>query len=331
MSHKSAQKTLGQLLPRATRSYAAPRGPRAPPRQSPSAPKVAPPPPLTERYDINQITPQTFEDAIRANKGVFGNIPPEHYHKCATRFAKAIHNGQNPLSVDVYGEVAIPIQILYQMGYLLRAVPRSNVTQNFATAMWASASAAGHRLSTSLLSRDFKVSGTWGNAPAFKGLENRFRQLVAEGKDRDALTVEGEDLYKSGKYIAAAMMLEKALGLGDSGFFLKELCQMNLGRAYFKLGKIAQARELLEMMASSGDWISADADAELAQMLRPTDPDEAMQRMYSAALEGRDDMFQKLAEIAFEKEAHATDNKSKREHFLWGAEWSRLADSTVEY
>jgi hypothetical protein len=51
--------------------------------------------------------------------------------------------------------------------------------------------------------------------------------------------------------------------------------------------------------------------------------DEARQRMYTAACNGRRDMFTRLSEMELE-----TAGKESR---LKAMEWSRLADARVEY
>ncbi|KAM5351472.1 hypothetical protein ACJ41O_004195 [Fusarium nematophilum] len=195
--------------------------------------------------------------------------------------------------------------------------------------MWASASEMGYRPSTLSLSRDLVRSHAWGRKSQLRRVETRFKQLVSEGRDGDALTVEGEMLYELGKYGAAAKMLERALRLEDSsGFEWKPHCRLCLGRSYLKLGRTAEAREVLEAMEGSG---SAEADVELARMLRTGEPDKAEQHLYVAAVNGHMDMFRQLSEMEFEKGASSADRESKKKHHLWAMEWSRLADPREKF
>ncbi|KAM0436949.1 hypothetical protein ACHAPT_002664 [Fusarium lateritium] len=178
----------------------------------------------------------------------------------------------------------------------------------------------GHQPSTISLARELIRAGAWGKAVQHRSIEPRFKQIVQEGRDRNAFTAEGERFFGLGMYDAAVKVLQRALGPEDSDFEWKHHCQLCLGRSYLKLGRTAEAKEVFEGVGSG------EAAVELAQLLRMSDPDRAEQYLYTAGINGHLETFRQLSEIEFEKEARATDNKSKKDHGCWAMEWSRLAD-----
>ncbi|KAJ4268557.1 hypothetical protein NW762_002621 [Fusarium torreyae] len=308
-----------------SRTYAVSRGPKAPLRPPPRAPKAESRP---DMFDINKITTRTFEEPIRAIGGFFDELKPEECHVYASKFADAIKNGADPYNAKLSGENDIPLEILHEVAALLWLARPTAATHAFSTAMWASASEAGYHISTVSLGRCLMMSGGWGKLQGLKRVEDRFRQIVSEGKDQNALTAEGESFYKAGRYEAAVRILKRALSLNDFDFDWRDDCQMCLGQSYLKLGRTAEARQVFEAL---GGARIPDADAELARMLRKTNPDAARQRMYSAAIGGRRDMFSQLAELELEQEAQVTDSESKKDHQRWAMEWFRLADPSVKF
>ncbi|KAK7429994.1 hypothetical protein QQZ08_003383 [Neonectria magnoliae] len=194
--------------------------------------------------------------------------------------------------------------------------------------MWASAAEMGSRTASVSLARHIIRSGAWGQKSQMKNIETRFKQLVSEGKDPNALTVEGEHLYELGKYDAAANMLRRALDLGEDDFEWKSLCQLYLGRSYLKLKRPTEAREVFEALSESG---SAEADADLGQLLRSSDIEKAEQHLYTAAINSNPETFRHLSEIAFENMSRATDEYTRKDQQRWAMEWSRLADPKVQF
>lgn len=204
--------------------------------------------------------------------------------------------------------------------------PRSS--QAFAVAMWASAAEMGSRPATLSLARQLIHSRAWGQRSQLRNVETRFKQFVSEGKDPNALTVEGEQLYELGKYDAAVNMLGRALALSESDFEWKPQCQLYLGKAYLKLKRPAEAKEVFETISESG---STEADVELGQLLRASDVEKAEQHLYTAAINGKPEMFHHLSEIAFDKMSNATDEQTRKDQQRWAMEWSRLADAKVQF
>lgn len=215
-------------------------------------------------------------------------------------------------------EDGVPAHVLHELGCILRLA--SNKSQLFAGALWTAASNMGYRPSTVSLARELIGSGVWGKATQYRNVETRFKQIVQEGRDRNALAAEGERLYRLGMYDAAVEVLQRALGPGDPEFEWRQNCQLCLGRSYLKLGRTAEAETLLEEVGSG------DAAVELAQLLRASDPDKTEQHLYTAGLHGRLEAFRQLSEIEFEREARETDPEAKKGHNRWAMEWSRLAD-----
>jgi tetratricopeptide (TPR) repeat protein len=191
--------------------------------------------------------------------------------------------------------------------------------------LWKSASEANYNPSTVSLARDILLHGSWGESEVWKDIEKRFVQLIAEGKDCNALTAYGESLFNAGKYSECAETLEQAVRVDDGIFGWKRTCLTCLAKSYAMLGKVSEAKETLKTL---GD---ADADAEIDQFLNTSDAERARQQMYSAALMGRTDMYRQLAEFEFEREANETDKESKKNHHLWGMEWSRLANPSAKF
>ncbi|KAJ4319746.1 hypothetical protein N0V84_006221 [Fusarium piperis] len=250
-------------------------------------------------------------------------MSPEEYHKVAVLFQDAIKRGSSPWSVKLPKEHDVPAHVLHELGCILRLA--SKQSQLFAGALWTAASNMGYRPSTISLARELIGSGAWGKATQYRNIETRFKQIVQEGRDSNALTTEGERLYRLGMYDAAVKVLQRALGPEDSEFEWKHHCQLCLGRSYIKLGRTAEAKELLEGIEGAG---SGEAAVELAQLLRTSDADKMEQYLYTAGINGRLETFRQLSEIEFEKEAGETDKMAKKEHNRWAMEWSRLADET---
>lgn len=210
----------------------------------------------------------------------------------------------------------------------MRQIQGTRSADAFATAMWSSASEMSYRPSTLSLARQLIRSGAYGRIPQLRKVEARFKQLVSVGKDADALTAEGELLYELGKYELAAAALKRAMRT-QSTFEWKPYCELCLGKSYLKLGQRVTARAIFESLSESG---LVEADVELSQILRKSDEHVAEQHMYTAACNGRRDMFTRLSEL--ELEPAGSDSKKGRtadESRRWAMEWSKLADPRVEH
>ncbi|KAF5536324.1 hypothetical protein FNAPI_11793 [Fusarium napiforme] len=196
---------------------------------------------------------------------------------------------------------------------------------SFSMALWASASELDYTPAVVSLASQLFASGSWRKTTAFADVENRFMKLVAEAKNCNALTVYGAYLFQDGKYNQAVAMLTQALNVDDGVFEWKRKCLICLAKTYAKLGREHEAKKTLELL---GD---PEADAELDQLLRSSDAEMTRQRLYTDAVKGKHDLFSQLAEVEFEREAKETDVELKKNHHLWGLEWSRLADPGAKF
>ncbi|KIE02972.1 Tetratricopeptide-like helical, partial [Metarhizium majus ARSEF 297] len=288
-----------------------------------SAPKA---PSYTDVFTLSDIPLSSFESVISRNGSSFTDLSPEEYYRVAQKFSDAINRGSSPWTSSFAGKDAIPAETLHEVACIMRQVTGPRSADAFATALWSTASEMGYRPSTLSLARQLVRSGAYGRVPQLRRVEARFKGLVSSGKDADALTAEGELLLQQGRLDAAAAVLTKALRLSPR-FEWRPYCRLCLGRAYLKMGKVDDARGLFEKLAQEG---VVEADMELAEMLRGSDADEARQRMYTAACNGRRDMFTRLSEMELELEAVGGE-KDGEERRLWAMEWSKLADGRVEY
>lgn len=225
-------------------------------------------------------------------------------------------------------ENGVQASTIHEIACILRHAVKGENGQAFSIAMWKSASDMGHRPSTLSLARFLIRSKSWGKLEPLRRVETRFKQLVAEGKDPNALTAEGESLYENGQYDAAVKIMQRALQLDSSGFEWKHYCQVCLGKALTKLDRQLEAQHAFEGALESG---SIEANGELGQLSRQSDLGLAQRYLYRAAMDGDSEMFRHLSEIRVEEQAVANDDKTRREHQLWAMEWSRLADKKAAY
>ncbi|KAJ4021055.1 hypothetical protein NW766_002557 [Fusarium irregulare] len=221
-------------------------------------------------------------------------------------------------------EIGIPLEIAHEIGCLLFMEKDANA-KGVASLMFVSASAAGYDPSTITYARLLFRQDEWGKKKRFKFLEKRFMDIVAQGKDCNALAVYGEKLFLDNKFTAAAPILEQALSVDDGIFEWRDMCLLYLAKSYARLGKVEEAKKTLKTL---GD---PNADAEVAPMLTAGGVVDKRQRLFSEGLRGRAQAFRELAEIEFENEARETDKDLKKEHHLWAMEWSKLADPNMKF
>ncbi|KAM6477903.1 hypothetical protein HDV62DRAFT_198875 [Trichoderma sp. SZMC 28011] len=302
---------LGQL-----RHYAVPRLKRTGPS------------PL-EVYKLSEIPQSSLEAVIIRNPEAFQRHTPEEYYKCAEKFHEAISRGSDPWSITLTGKNGFPVELIHETACIMRQIRGPRSADAFATALWASASEAGYRPSILSLARHLARSGAYGRVAQLRKVEARFKQLVSTARDPDALTVEGELQYEQGNYEAAIRALQRALQVGAAGFEWKPYCQLCMGKAFVKTSRHDEARAIFESLSEIG---LIEADIELGKLLRVSDRDAAERHLFTAASNGRADMFSLLSEIALEKAAESGDDKtSKEEAQRWAKEWSKLADPRTEY
>ncbi|KAF5615567.1 hypothetical protein F52700_13340 [Fusarium sp. NRRL 52700] len=196
---------------------------------------------------------------------------------------------------------------------------------SFSMALWASASELNYSPAVVSLASQLFASGSWRKTTAFADAENRFMKLIAEAKNCNALTVYGEYLFQERKYDQAVAMLNQALNIDDGVFEWKRKGLICLAKSCAKLGRAHEAKKTLELL---GDQ---EADVELDHLLRLSDDEMIRQQLYTDAVKGKHDLFSQLAEVEFERETKEADAELKKNHHLWGLEWSRLADPGAKF
>ncbi|KAJ4140896.1 hypothetical protein NW768_000103 [Fusarium equiseti] len=309
-----------------TRSYASSKGPRAPVRKPPPAPKPSRSKP-SQIPDTRRMTSSLDSDYFELGRqrwqGAWNWRSPEEYFWHADKYLKSIKNLDDVAAIN-FAEIGVPVEIVHEMGCLL-FMENETHAKGIASFMFISASAAGYDPSTITYARLLFREGEWGKKQRFKLLEKRFMDIVAEGKDCNALAVYGEKLFMENKFAAAAPILESALSVDDGIFEWRDMCLLYLAKSYVRLGKVEEAKKTLKTL---GD---PDADAEVAPMLATGGVVEKRQRLFNEGFLGREQAFRELAEIEFENEARETDKDLKKEHHLWAMEWSKLADPSTKF
>lgn len=316
-----------------SRSYAVSKGPRAPLRKPPRAPQQTQRlvPSQSQPYpdinldaisEINQIlTPDVFEKGIQQWGNPFNTLTPEEYYKHAMSYLEAVLKGDSPNSANLAAIGILP-QTAYEMACLTMLHSSVHIG-NLGYSLFASASAANYNPATITFARALFRLGYWGRIPEFKSAENRFMKLVYEGKDCNALTVYGENLFMTRKYAAAVPILKKAISVDDGIFEWMRVCLLCLAKSYAHLGKIKEAEDVLEQLGEPNAWI------ELGPLLERGGFDDKRQWLFRAGCDGNLEAFRELAEMDFDKASKETDKALKHEYYLWGMEWSRLADSSA--
>ncbi|KAF7548137.1 hypothetical protein G7046_g8780 [Stylonectria norvegica] len=298
-------------------------------------------------YKLDGITLEVFEAVVKTSRGSpFKNLSAAEYYEGLQKYSAAVMAKSSPWNVKLSGskmfsailqkgfanddpvEDAIPAPVLYEIGCILRYIPQSGNVQALCLGLWSSASEMGYQPSTLSLARFLITGGVWGKISHLTKVEARFRNIVKAGKDPNALTAEGELLFAQGNYDAAIKLLERTRTLPSAAFEWKPYCLLCLGKAYAKTQRHAEAKEALTAALEAGCF---EARAELGQLLRSSDVEKAEQYLYTAALHGKPELFRNLSEMAFESEANATDDDTRKNHQLWAMEWSRLADQKEPY
>ncbi|KAG6018022.1 hypothetical protein E4U41_004079 [Claviceps citrina] len=281
-------------------------------------------PATKEVFTLSQIPQSAFESVIARSAHSFTRLSCAEYYAVAQRFEDAIRRGSNPWAVSFSSKDGISVETLHAVACIMRQI-RSKPADAFAMAIWASASEMGHRPATLSLARQLIRSGAYGRVPQLRAVEARYRQLVGVARDADALTAEGELLYEQGRYDGAATLLRRALQIGGRGFEWRPHCELCLGKTYAKTGRVQEAREVFVRLADEG---MVEADVELVHLLTREGFEGAEQSMYTAACNGRRDMFARLCEEELNKACGQRTDDQRR---LWAMEWSRLADQRAAY
>ncbi|RDA92809.1 hypothetical protein CP533_0824 [Ophiocordyceps camponoti-saundersi (nom. inval.)] len=272
-------------------------------------------------WSLGDVTLTHFEVVISKTFGTFSRLTPQQYFACAEKFVSQNRQSKPALVRDS----SFPPEDLHEVACILYLLFRlTTCSMNF----WLCASHMGYAPSTlSLINLLDKIrGGKFGKSKSFAEVEARFKQIVVQGKNPDALTLEGKRLYTRSIYSGAAEMLQRALKVGSRHFELETVCRHYLAKTYLKLDRKKEAMDSLHILADAG---LVDAQAELGKLYRPTDPVKAWQYLYEGA-RANSELYRDLSEMTLE--GAASTSGARHENLLrWAWEWSRLAKSDVKY
>lgn len=193
----------------------------------------------------------------------------------------------------------------------------------------------------------WSVAGNWGFAPStcsavsylvrinlyrklevFQPLEKRFRALVASGCDPITMAIQGEVLFAEKSYTAAENGLRTVLRDPGSLGNWEPKARLALGKTLARRGKTHEALAILSKLSQDG---YIEADEPLGEVLRNTNPDEALRQLYQAGCAGTLSSFNLMAAIELTKATEAKTSSDAEHHRKWAQELTRLADKRAEY
>lgn len=322
---------------RQLRRYAALSRPRRENRDAPRDPAV---------WSLDEFTVSHFQivyDHLDTNSKERVTSPPDVCYEAAQKFSMAVRSHNDDpwkfvlsaselphvpvklvLLLNILPGHGIPADQLYAAAEILYRLDTSRKKLDIGLAMNVSASAMGHLWATLSLVRGSITRGVYGKSWLTAGAERQFQRLITEGKNPTVFTLEGIRLYREEKFEAAIRVLQRALGLGKSGFPDQNECQFYLAKSRLKLRKHdEQASLMLQSLSDSG---YAFANVEIADMIKESDPARAEKLLYEAATKGLHSSYVGLSEMAMEKASNAKDDATRLEHRRWATEWTRLSD-----
>ncbi|KFA63405.1 hypothetical protein S40285_06603 [Stachybotrys chlorohalonatus IBT 40285] len=306
----------------------------APPTGGPSA---------TAKQDLHRDTP-SIHQVVKAYPGLFLE-DPEEYARVARVFSGFIKNGSVQFTNQLLQgkwcpgakcrciateewlsfvlENRITARLLHETACVMRGISPSLAFQ-----MWTVAAKLNYR--ASIITLHYYMVLYPGNKvqSQIRVIGNKFLDILIQGRDPDALYVEGLRLSKENKLEEAAKILRRALDLSAARFGWKPECELLLAQTYLKLGERKEALAILESLEESG---MIEATAELGIALRREDPAKSMERLYLAACGGRQELYNHLAQIELSQSDLTSDPGEAEDMTRWAMEWSRLADPKAAY
>ncbi len=193
---------------------------------------------------------------------------------------------------------------------------------------------------------------------AFRDAELRFKKLVSEGHDPDALTLQGILLAAKGDENSALRAFAKAVSAYEKNASSKTTaavehnvgvlssessrpagekrlagrpfrwtweasCYVGSGRILLKQGKLEEAREAFTVAAEELD--TPEGYLELGKMLPKDDPRREVY-LTTAAISGNKEACLSLGELSLQKaEELGTEDKTAKEHGKRATEWFAIA------
>ncbi|KAM3502041.1 hypothetical protein MY10362_005123 [Beauveria mimosiformis] len=277
--------------------------------------------------DLTSLPRTRVEALIRENSSEFDLLSPAEYCDSLMGFTLHIRDHDSPFQLLSPTHQLPGAPVLHDLGCIVMEASRGT-KDDLASALWFIAASWGFGPSACSLAAILAAYGEYGKSTATAPAERRFRALVKAG-DPVAMTIEGDRLYRQGKYGEAEAILRKVqqkhatdLGNWEPNF------RLTLGKTLARRGKTDQAVAMLRALAEDG---YIEADGQLGSELRSTDPDEALQHLFKAGCTGGLRCFEEMAAIELDKAAIAKNSSDAADHRLWAGELARLADRKAEF
>ncbi|KAJ4145041.1 hypothetical protein LMH87_003903 [Akanthomyces muscarius] len=287
-----------------------------------------------EILDLKSL-PRLHVEAFIHHKGdEFNLIPPAGYYASLMAYTQYIRDYDSPFQLVSPSQDLPGAAVLHDLGCIVMEASRG-FKSHLAASLWFTATNWGYAPSACSLAAFLARSGQYGKEDFFAPAEKRFRALV-KGGDPIAMAIEGEILYREGKYGEAETILNNVLRKqkqhsDSSAGGLRNWepnFRLTLGKTLGKRGKTDQAVAILRRLSEDG---YIEADPQLGKTLRASDPDEALQYLFKAGCTGALDCFEEMATIKLDKATKAGDSSEANDHRLWAQELTRLADKNAAF
>jgi tetratricopeptide (TPR) repeat protein len=188
--------------------------------------------------------------------------------------------------------------------------------------MFASASGLGLEPATLDGTQYLLAEKLYGKLSSMSKLEGDFRRLLAQGKDPNAITLEGARLTNENRMTQSEAAFRRALKLGGESFAYRWIAQRGLGFVlYTRDPKSEEALRLFEEVYTTHP---AQVAPWLIQMYGSTNPERTRDLFFLMALYKEPAAYEKLADYELGMAWEAPNESQKREHELWAAEFQRL-------
>lgn len=226
--------------------------------------------------------------------------------------------------------------LLYDIAYFLFATMRApsadqDLEWKYAWRLMDTAGELGYDMATLDLTRRIIMhdSGIEALRRNFPRLEARFRALVDQGRDPNALVLQAMILMKHGQQSRALEVLQRSKALGEAGtpFPWKHFCLSQMGKVLEKQGSRDQAEECYAELVRENSGLGY---YHLAMLYKP-DP-IAKWLFHRAAALGVPQAVSELAgreTIDYKEALKAGDQQAASKHLLDAQEWQRLARSWI--
>lgn len=211
--------------------------------------------------------------------------------------------------------------LIYETACILMTL--HGVSRWFGIAMFASASGLGFTPATLDGIQYLIAERKFGKVSAMSKFEADFRRLVTQGKDPNALALEGTRLTTENRLSQAETMFRRALKLGGANFSYKWMAQRGLG--YVLHTQNAQSEEARHLFEEVYTTHPLDVARELSQMYQSSQqPERARDVLFRLALHKDPSAYDRLAELELGLAWDAPNASQKKDHETWAMEFQRL-------